>query len=178
MDESSIVNTKDASRENNKPPTQEKKEGLKTIEKIKEQGADKRGRLAQKMFISNGLDMTPVAGSLKTFYEAGVGKTLLGEELLGKERVVHAALGVAILATDLMGGEILRLGGKAIPLVAKIGEGLAARGLIRAAAIFQATLQFMTKHPDLVAKAEQYAEKKMMGGFKKHASTYNIKTKL
>src|SRR3989344_2086565 len=95
------------------------------------------------------------------------GKELSGHKLSGKERIIHGAIGAGSLALDFTGiGEMSKAGvlaGRSVGLVEKVGAGLATKGAIRSARVFEKTAEFMVKHPDLTAKAELYADTKMRG---------------
>ena len=147
----------------------EKIENQDEREKIKEQFQEKRGNILTNFLTSevtsNGLDLVPFAGSGKMVAESIAGKTLAGKRLTGKERIIHGAMGAGSLTLDFIGiGEaksVAIIAGKSVSLVEKIGAKLAAKGSIKSARIFFITAKFMTKHPQLTARAEQFAEVKI-----------------
>lgn len=134
-----------------------------------EEGRERRGELAKNIFtseiVSNGLDVLPFAGSGKMIVESVYGGTLSGKELTGKDRIIHGAIGAGMLAVDFTGvgaaGRALSMSGRSLPLVEKIGATLAEKGVVKGAAIFAKTGEFMAKHPQLVARAEKYADTKI-----------------
>ncbi len=154
------------------PPSEEviesKLESREQQAEIITEAQEARGGIAKNLLtseiVSNGLDVLPFAGSGKMVVEAVYGGTLSGRELSGKDRIIHGAMGAGMLALDFTGvGEAIELGGKAIPLVEKIGASLAEKGAIKGAAIFTKTAEFMGRHPELTAKAEAYAEGELRG---------------
>jgi hypothetical protein len=90
--------------------TEEKNIGLLKDEKIKESLLAYIGivlnteQLAKEQtkvqLVSNGIDLFPVAGSMKMMYECANGKTAAGEKLQGTGRMIHGGMAVLSLATD------------------------------------------------------------------------------
>ena len=160
-----------ANRAEKKPETEaelnERMEKQKLI--IMEKAVERRGNLAKDILtsevVNNGLDILPFAGSGKMIVEAAYGGTLSGKEISGKDRIIHGAIGAGMLALDFTGigeaGRLLELSGKALPLVERIGAKLAEKGVVKGAAIFAKTSEFMARHPELVARAEKMAETKI-----------------
>jgi len=107
---------------------------------------------------SNGLDLVPFAGSGKMVVESVAGKTMAGSKLNGKERIVHGAMGAGCLALDFTGVEEIRVVGKGVSIVKKVGTKLTQKGAVKGARIFTTTARFMAKHPELTAQAEKFAE--------------------
>jgi hypothetical protein len=137
----------------------------KTIEQFQEKRGDLLTNVLTSEMTSNGLDLVPFAGSGKMIVESISGKTLTGRKLTGKERIIHGAMGAGSLALDFTGiGEAKDaaiIAGKSIGLVEKVGAKLAERGAIKGARIFLTTGKFMAEHPQLTARAEQFAEMKI-----------------
>ena len=135
----------------------------------KEEGRERRGELAKNIFtseiVSNGLDVLPFAGSGKMIVESVYGSTLSGKELSGKDRIIHGAIGAGMLALEFTGigaaGRALSMSGRSLSLIEKIGATLAEKGITKGAAIFVKTGAFMARHPQLVARAEKYADTKI-----------------
>lgn len=100
--------------------------------------------------------------------ESIAGKSLNGEKLSGKERIMRAAMAAGSLALDFTGiGEakdVAVIGGKSIGLILKAGTMLAERGVMNGAQIFKTTAEFMASHPQVTAIAEKYAEGKIREG--------------
>lgn len=148
--------------------SEESKEQQETMEAM-EEGRKRRGELAKNIFtseiVSNGLDVLPFAGSGKMIVESVYGSTLSGKELSGKDRIIHGAIGAGMLALDFTGigevGRAFEFAGKSLPLVEKVGATLAEKGAVKGAAIFAKTGEFMARHPQLVTRAEKYAEGKV-----------------
>ncbi|MCX6745239.1 MAG: hypothetical protein NTX82_06995 [Candidatus Parcubacteria bacterium] len=135
-------------------------------EKTMEKFQAKRGGMIKDILtseiVSSGLDLVPFAGGGKMLVESIAGGTLSGQQMTGKERIIHGALGAGSLVIDFIGiGEIEKGGllvGKGIVLVEKAGSKLAQKGIIKGAKIFETTAKFMAKNPQLVEKAELFAE--------------------
>lgn len=135
-----------------------------------ETGEKRRTSLLYKVLESNITkniaEFTPFLGDAKQIGQAVFGRKLMGEEmarkLSGKERLIDAATGAALLAVDVFslgeGGEILRLTGKALPLIEKTAAVLLEKGAIGSAKILGRTAEYMAQHPELVTKAEEYIE--------------------
>lgn len=163
------IDTHETENETPKILAPERMETNTEREKVIEEAQEKRGNMLSNVLtsemVSNGLDLVPFAGSGKILVEGLAGKTLDGKKLTGKERIIHAAMGAGSLALDFTGiGEakdIALIAGKSVGLVEKVGAKLAERGEIKGAKIFLATSEFMAKHPELTAKAEQFAETKL-----------------
>lgn len=163
------VDTQDTVNETQTGSTVEQVEGNVERERTIEQAQEKRGNMLTNILTSeiasNGMDLIPFAGSGKMLVEGIAGKTLDGRKLTGKDRIIHAAMGAGSLALDFTGiGEakdIAIIAGRSIGLVEKVGAKLAERGAIKGAKLFLATSEFMAKHPELTAKAEQFAEMKI-----------------
>lgn len=150
------------------PETQEGNiEKERTIEGFQE----KRGAILTNVLtsetVNSGLNLIPFAGGGKMIVESISGKELSGHKLSGKERIIHGAIGAGSLALDFTGiGEMSKAGvlaGRSVGLVEKVGAGLATKGAVRSARVFEKTAEFMVKHPDLTAKAELYADSKIRG---------------
>lgn len=150
------------------PETQERNlEKERTMEGFQE----KRGAILTNVLtsetVNSGLNLVPFAGGGKMLVESISGKELSGHKLSGKERIIHGAIGAGSLALDFTGiGEMSKAGvlaGRSVGLVEKVGAGLATKGAVRSARIFEKTAEFMVKHPDLTAKAELYADSKIRG---------------
>jgi hypothetical protein len=143
----------------------------KEREKVMEQFQEKRGNMLTNVLTSEvtsqGMDLIPFAGSGKMIVESISGKTLSGKKLTGKDRIIHGAIGTGSLLLDFTGiGEakdLTIIAGKSIGLIEKAGVKLAERGALKSAAVFEKTAAFMAKHPEEVAKVEQFAEKKLQG---------------
>src|SRR5207245_1690312 len=79
-----------------KTPSNESAEN-KERERIMERFQEKRGnaltRVMTSEVVSNGLDLVPFAGGGKMLLESVSRKTLSGQELKGRDRVIHAAIG-------------------------------------------------------------------------------------
>jgi len=163
------VKSEDISAEIPATSNAERKDNNVEREATIEQAQEKRGNMLTNVLTSeiasNGLDLVPFAGSGKMIVEGIAGKTLDGRKLTGKERIIHAAMGAGSLALDFTGiGEakdLAIIAGKSVGLVEKVGAKLAEKGAIKGAKIFLATSEFMAKHPELTAKAEQFAEMKI-----------------
>ncbi len=155
--------------------SEETKEQQETVEAM-EEGRKRRGELAKNIFtseiVSNGLDVLPFAGSGKMIVESVYGSTLSGKELSGKDRIIHGAIGAGMLVLDFTGigeaGRAFEFAGKSLPLVEKVGATLAEKGAVKGAAIFAKTGEFMARHPQLVTRAEKYAE----GKVREHLAEY------
>ncbi len=156
----------------NEPPiasTIERAEGNLERKKVIEQAQEKRGHMLTNVLTSeiasNGMDLIPFAGSGKMLVESISGKTLSGKKLTGKDRIIHGAMGAGSLLLDFSGiGEAKDLAiitGKSVGLMQKAGAKLAERGAVKGAKIFLATGEFMAKHPQLTARAEQFVEMKI-----------------
>jgi len=148
------------------PVQTEQTENQAEREKTVEQFQEKRGNILTNVLTSeitsNGLDLVPFAGSGKMVVESITGKTLAGKKMTGKERIIHGAMGAGSLALDFTGiGEakdMAIIAGKSVGLVEKVGVKLAEKGSVKGARIFLATSKFMSEHPQLTARAEQFAE--------------------
>lgn len=142
---------------------QEQKES--TIEKFQEERGGMLTDIMTSEITSNSLDLVPFAGGGKMMVESIAGKTLFGEELSGKDRIIHGAMGAGSLALDFTGiGEAKDaaiIAGKSVGLVEKMGAKLAEKGSVNGAKIFERSAQFMTDHPQLTYRAEQFAEEKI-----------------
>ncbi len=138
-------------------------------EKVIEQAQEKRGNMLTNFLTSeiasNGMDLVSFAGSGKMVVESISGKTLAGKKLTGKDRIIHGAIGAGSLLLDFTGiGEakdLTIIAGKSLGLVEKAGVKLAERGALKSAKVFEVTAKFMAEHPQLVARAEQFAEAKI-----------------
>lgn len=147
------------------------REGNVEKERTIEGFQEKRGAILTNVLtsetVNSGLNLVPFAGGGKMLVESISGKELSGHKLSGKERIVHGAIGAGSLALDFTGiGEVSKAGvlaGRSVGLVEKVGAGLATKGAVRSARIFEKTAEFMVKHPDLTAKAELYADSKIRG---------------
>lgn len=136
---------------------------------IFEQFGRERGEILNNILThevtSNGIDLVPVVGGGKMLSEALYGKTLSGETLEGKERIIHAGVAAGSLLLDATAlGAAAKTGvlaGRSIKLVEKAGSQLAAKGATKSSRIFQSTARFMEKHPKLVEKMEQTADTKI-----------------
>jgi hypothetical protein len=147
------------------------KEKIKNIEKERtmEGFQQERGTILRDLLsfetMNSGINLVPFAGGGKMLVEAIAGKELTGNELTGKERVIHGAIGAGSLALDFTGigeaGKVGVIAGKSIGLIEKIGARLSAKGAVRSARIFEKTAEFMVKNPELTAKAEIYADTKI-----------------
>lgn len=150
----------------------ERTENQAERERIMDQFQEKRGNMLTNFMTSemasNGLDLVPFAGSGKMIVESITGKTLSGNKLTGKDRVIHAAIGAGSLALDFTGiGEakdVALITGKSVGLVEKVSVKLAERGALKSAKVFEITSKFMAEHPQLVGRAEQYTELKLREG--------------
>jgi hypothetical protein len=136
-----------------------------TIEKFQEERGTMLTDILTSEMTSNSLDLVPFAGGGKMMVESIAGKTLSGEELSGKDRIIHGAMGAGSLALDFTGiGEakdVAVITGKSIGLVEKVGAKLAEKGSVNGAKIFERSAQFMADHSQLTSQAEQFAEGKI-----------------
>lgn len=151
--------------------SQETQEGDIEKERTIESFQEKRGTIITNLLtsetVNNGLNLVPFAGGGKMLVESISGKELSGKKLTGKQRIIHGAIGAGSLALDFTGiGEVSKAGvfaGRSVGLIEKVGLGLAEKGAVRSARVFQKTAEFMAKHPELTAKAESYADNKIRG---------------
>ena len=135
-------------------------------EKVFEQARFERGGILRDALtspvVSNGLDLVPFVGGGKMLAESITGNTLDGDELNGKSRIIHAAMGAGSLALDFTGvGEVKEgalLTGKSVGMIGKLAAELTEKGAIKAARLFEISARFMAAHPELTATAEQAAE--------------------
>ena len=134
--------------------------------KVFEQARFERGGILRDALtstvVSNGLDLVPFVGGGKMLAESIAGNTLDGEELNGKSRIIHAAMGAGSLTLDLTGvGEVREgalLAGKSVNMIGKLASELTEKGAIKAGRLFEISARFMAAHPELTASAEQGAE--------------------
>ena len=137
-----------------------------TMEKFQEKRGGMIKDILTSEIVSSGLDLVPFAGGGKMMVESIAGETLSGQQMTGKDRIIHGAIGAGSLVIDFVGvGEIGKGGiivGKGALWVGKAGEKLLSKGAVKGARIFEKTAKFMTAHPELTAKAENFAEKKII----------------
>lgn len=115
--------------------------------------------------VSNGLNLVPFAGGGKMVIESISGRELSGHELQGKNRLIHAGVGIASLGLDFTGvgevGKAAVVGGKAVIAAEKLATRLAAKGATRSARVMNRTAVFMAKNPKATRTAEKYADKRI-----------------
>jgi hypothetical protein len=137
-------------------------------ENIRESFAEKRGDILKGVLmrdvVSNGANLIPFAGGGKMLVETIAGKEARGTKLSGKSRIIHGAIGAGSLALDFTGIGVVGKGalivGRSVGLLEKIGAKLAQKGSEKSARIFARTSRFLTDHPELTRKAEEYAEER------------------
>jgi hypothetical protein len=112
--------------------------------------------------VSNGLNLVPFAGPIKMVFEGICGKGLDGEEIKGKDRVIHIGMAAASLALDLVGvGEIEKgalFVGKSVSLLEGLAAKALAKGASKSAALIGRTAKFVAENPKLALRAEEFAE--------------------
>jgi menaquinone-dependent protoporphyrinogen IX oxidase len=145
-------------------------------EKIIEGSQIKRASLLKRA-LSGAVDLIPFVGGVKITGEALAGETSTGVKMDGKERIIHAFVGVASFVLDATGvgeaGKAIGIVGRSIEAVAKLGEQLAEKGFAKAAALMTRTAGFMAAHPELVLKGEELAEQKIGGAIKSTVKNVN-----
>jgi hypothetical protein len=146
-------------------------EGSIEKEQVKEQFQAKRAGMLTNILTSDivnaGLNFIPFAGGGKMIIESVVGKELNGEDVDGKSRIIHGAVGAGSLALDFTGvGEAVKVGviaGKSIRGIQKVSAAFAKRGAAKQARVFEKTADFMGRHPQITARAEAYVDNKIRG---------------
>lgn len=140
-------------------------ERRKIMEQYSEERSGKLSKFMTSEIVSNGLNLVPFAGGSKMVIESISGRELSGHELQGKDRLIHAGVGVASLGLDFTGvgevGKAAVVGGKAVIAAEKLAARLAAKGATRSARVFAKTAKFMAKHPKATRRAEEYADKRI-----------------
>ncbi len=115
--------------------------------------------------VSEGLNFVPVVGEVKMIAEAGVGKTMDGNKLSGKERLVYAGVGVTSLALDAFGGsgEVEKdvfLSGKGAAALEKASEKMMARGAEGSSKLLSKTGKVLKENPETTGAIENYTKNK------------------
>ncbi len=138
-------------------------------DKVIEQASAERGNILKGVLtsplVSNGLNLVPFLGGSKLLTESIASTTLDGNEVSGRSRIIHAAMGAGSLALDFTGIEDIpegtMLAGKSVNLVGKLAASLAEKGAAKSARIFEISAKFMASNPNLTAKAETATELKI-----------------